>query len=230
MGAGRRGDGSDGHSWAGGLGAILDLSGDDRYVAGNFSQGVGYWFGTGVMYDGSGDDRYESVYFTQASGAHFCVGALIDEAGDDVHVLSETAGAGLGFGWDWTNALLLDRSGNDRYEAERISIGCSQIRSQVYFVEGGGDDVYVIPEKGCAFGASPTRPDYLRPDPLAPYMHEGSSVGVFLDLGGTDSYPDTHTAREGGRWWNPEPAKAGPRNLGVGADREGGRVPELDRY
>ncbi|MCH7947063.1 MAG: hypothetical protein IIC66_04615, partial [candidate division Zixibacteria bacterium] len=46
-GFGRRGDGSDGHSWAGGLGAIIDISGDDHYYSGNFTLGVGYWFGTG---------------------------------------------------------------------------------------------------------------------------------------------------------------------------------------
>ncbi|MBI3271833.1 MAG: hypothetical protein HYZ53_22770 [Planctomycetes bacterium] len=33
-GKGRRGDGADGHSWAGGLGALLDCEGDDRYSAG----------------------------------------------------------------------------------------------------------------------------------------------------------------------------------------------------
>ena len=61
-------------SEAGGLGALLDVDGDDVYEAGNFSQGLGYWYGTGVLWDGGGDDRFESVYFTQGSGAHFAIG------------------------------------------------------------------------------------------------------------------------------------------------------------
>jgi hypothetical protein len=40
-GMGRRGDGSDGHSWAGGVGMLLDGGGDDRYVAANWCQGCG---------------------------------------------------------------------------------------------------------------------------------------------------------------------------------------------
>ena len=88
-GMGRRGDVSDGHAWAGGLGALLDVDGNDTYSAGNFSQGVGYWFGTGILYDGGGDDTYDSVYFSHASGAHFAVGIVDDEGGNDVHRLSD---------------------------------------------------------------------------------------------------------------------------------------------
>ena len=94
VGSGRRGDISDGHNWAGGLGAIIDVDGDDHYIAGNFSQGLGYWYGTGLMWDGGGNDKYHSVYFTQGSGAHFAIGALIDEGGDDEHILSKTGGGG----------------------------------------------------------------------------------------------------------------------------------------
>ncbi len=75
-GFGRRGDGSDGHAWAGGLGAIIDINGNDYYYSGNWSLGVGYWFGTGIAVDRRGDDIYKSCYFTQGSGAHFCNGIL----------------------------------------------------------------------------------------------------------------------------------------------------------
>jgi len=82
----RRGDGSDGHNWAGGLGALIDVDGDDHYEAGNFSMGLGYWYGTGLLWDGGGNDEYKSVYFTQGSGAHFAIGALIDESGDELKI------------------------------------------------------------------------------------------------------------------------------------------------
>ena len=34
---------------------LRDRSGNDRYVAGVFSQGTGYWEGTGIVSDGAGD-------------------------------------------------------------------------------------------------------------------------------------------------------------------------------
>ena len=66
---GRRADLEEGYSWAGGLGALVDLSGDDVRRAGNWALGSGYWFGTGLVYDGGGSDLYEAVYYSMASGA-----------------------------------------------------------------------------------------------------------------------------------------------------------------
>lgn len=85
---GRRGDLTDGHSQAGGLGALIDLRGDDRYEGGNWVQGVGYWYGMGFLYDAAGDDRYSSVYFSTASGAHYAIGALFDMGGDDIYAMT----------------------------------------------------------------------------------------------------------------------------------------------
>jgi len=188
-GFGRRGDGGDGHNWAGGLGALLDASGNDTYEAGNFSQGIGYWYGTGLLWDGGGDDTYESVYFTQGSGAHFAIGALIDEAGNDRHTLLETAGAGLGFGWDVVNAFLIDRGdGKDRYEANIISTGLAEVRSNAFFLDEGGDDTYVLDAGTLGFGAVDERPEYKDPPKTSAASFYLTQVAVFLDLGGKDTY------------------------------------------
>ena len=185
---GRRGDGSDGHSWAGGLGAIIDIHGNDRYRSGNWSLGCGYWFGTGLVYEGGGDDLYESVYFTQASGAHYCVGAILDEGGDDRHILFENAGAGLAFGWDFTNALLIDTQGNDHYEGKIISLGLAEIRSNAILIDLSGDDRYRLDAGQLGFGASDSREDYGKPRATAPYMGESLSIGLLLDGDGDDDY------------------------------------------
>ena len=74
-GVGRRGDITDGHSWAGGMGTIIDLEGNDVYESANWSLGCGYWYGMGFAYDGGGDDTYKSASWSQAAGAHFCIGA-----------------------------------------------------------------------------------------------------------------------------------------------------------
>lgn len=245
VGSGRRGDGSDGHVWAGGLGALIDVDGNDHYTAGNFSQGLGYWYGTGFLWDGGGDDTYESVYFTQGSGAHFAVGALIDESGNDVHRLGNNAGAAFGFGWDVVNAMLLDRGqGNDRYEAKIISTGLAEVRSNAFFLDEGGDDVYVLDAGTKGFGDVDARASYAKPGRRAHFPFLLDQVGVFLDLGGTDRYlrrakdgtlePDP-AARDGGRWNERrfEGVRGAGRpgaNVSVGMDVVRGRLGFLDAW
>ena len=239
-GFGRRGDGSDGHSWAGGLGAIIDLSGDDQYISGNWSLGCGYWFGTGICYDGSGDDLYKSVYFTQASGAHFCNGVLLDEGGNDKHLLYETAGAALGFGWDFTNALFIDRAGNDEYEAKMISFGLAQIRSFAFFFDMEGADRYTYVAGQEGFGAASFRDDFAKPTELHYYPYYAKSAGIFIDADGMDVYIEKHDKTEAAAakysnnaiWRTLESTDQhyGYHNFGIGVDAENGFIPELEIF
>lgn len=241
-GMGRRGDGSDGHSWAGGLGVLVDIHGADHYRSGNWSLGCGYWFGIGLLYEGDGDDRYESVYFTQASGAHFCIGAMLDEGGDDEHLLFGNAGAALAFGWDYTNALLLDTAGNDTYQAKIISLGLAEIRSNAFLIDLSGDDIYRLDAGQLGFGASDMRDYYRRAPATAPYYGESLSIGLLLDGGGHDRYEVRDTERDafradsllGDGVWRllpaPGGADAGFGNHGACWDAERGCLPEIDPY
>ena len=239
-GFGRRGDGSDGHAWAGGLGAIIDIHGDDHYYSGNWTLGVGYWFATGIAVDRTGNDKYESCYFTQGSGAHYCNGILIDEAGDDEHILFETAGAGLGFGWDYTNAFLINKGGNDTYHAKMISMGLAQIRSNAFLIDIGGDDRYELGKGTPGLGEATYRDDYGRPSRLTPYYTYSKSFGGFIDIGGRDSYYEfTDTSRavhpfaaNDTLWLRPARTDStfGANNYGVGIDIESGTVPELFKW
>ncbi len=243
VGSGRRGDGTDGHSWAGGLGFIADIHGNDTYEAGNFSLGTGYWFGTGLMYDKEGNDLYKSVYFTQASGAHYCIGAIIDEAGDDRHDLFGNAGAALSFGWDFSVNLLVDKSGNDYYKSNIISEGCADIRSNAFFFDLAGDDHYILGRGAMGLGAADWQ-NYSTPHPFSPFYRYCNSIGLFIDAGGNDIYEEwvKETVGEGEeakevesfvpatlwgnnmRWENPAPDSEnyGYDNYGVGWDLEGG--------
>ncbi len=239
-GFGRRGDGSDGHAWAGGLGAIIDIHGDDHYYSGNWTLGVGYWFATGIAVDRHGDDIYESCYFTQGSGAHYCNGILLDEGGDDRHELFETAGADLGFGWDYTNALLINKGGNDVYRAKMISMGLAQIRSCAFLVDIGGDDAYYLGKGTPGLGEATFRQDYLNPSKLTPYYTYAKSFGGFIDIGGLDKYFEfdstgewVHpTATENATWLQPARTDStfGADNFGVGIDVESGTVPEFFKW
>ncbi|MCP4569639.1 MAG: hypothetical protein GY841_18835 [FCB group bacterium] len=239
-GYGRRGDGSDGHSWAGGVGAIIDIHGDDQYISGNWSLGVGYWFGTGICYDGDGNDEYQSVYFTQASGAHFCNAILIDEDGDDKHILTETAGAAFGFGWDYTNALFIDRRGNDEYEAKIISYGLAQIRSFAFFFDMAGADSYTYGQGQQGFGGATFRTDFARPTELFNYTYYSKSAGIFIDASGTDNYllqaegkiEPSNNQRDNAVWFSPDRADSnfGYNNFGIGLDAATGHIPELEIF
>ncbi len=245
-GAGRRGDGSDGHAWAGGIGAILDINGDDKYISGNWSLGCGYWYGSGFAYDKWGDDEYWSVYFTHASGAHYAMGCLIDEHGDDIHELHETSGAGLSFGWDYVNTLLVDKEGDDIYKAKIISIACAQIRSNSFFFDTGGDDVYTLGKGQQGMGAATFRADYSEPHAMSPYSYYtySKSFALFLDIGGRDDYyewdfgADEPTIIESEQysdnalWYMPEQDSEnwGYENYGIGIDVKEGDVKELHLY
>jgi hypothetical protein len=235
-GMGRRGDGSDGHSWAGGLGALLDAEGDDSYVCGNWGQGVGYWFGTGFLWDGAGNDRYQGNGWCSGSGAHFCIGAVVDESGDDVH--SVTQNWGPAFGHDFTVGLLYDGAGKDVYECGEGGTANSINRSVAILLEGGGDDRYV-------FGhANHRRPGIARFDPkyldrqgTSLYWSEASSIALFLDVGGEDAYtappgagpPEAEAPVAPGA--APAPVSDDDRrarNWSIAVDRDGGRI-DLDR-
>jgi hypothetical protein len=239
-GFGRRGDGADGHAWAGGLGAIIDISGDDHYLSGNWSLGCGYWFGTGIAFDGLGDDIYESCYFTQGSGAHYCNGILIDEGGADKHELFETAGAGLGFGWDYTNAFLINLGGNDSYKANMISMGLAQIRSNAFLIDIGGDDLYRLKSGAAGLGEATPREDFAKPSKLTPYYTYCNSVGCLIDIFGTDKYisfadsaTQAHPRAGDDKFWL-APARNdssyGAGNFGIGIDIESGLIPEIEKW
>lgn len=236
-GFGRRGDGSDGHAWAGGLGVIIDIHGDDHYYSGNWTLGVGYWFGTGIALDKNGDDFYESCYFTQGSGAHYCNGILIDENGNDRHELYETSGAAFGFGWDYTNAFLINKNGNDIYRAKIISMGLAQIRSNAFLIDIGGDDRYYLGENTPGLGEATFREDYSKPGRLSAYNSYAKSFGGFIDIGGTDTYftfnkdkeYEHPVAKNNFMWFTPNKGDStyGANNYGVGIDIEEGTIPEL---
>lgn len=214
---GRRGDGSDGHSWAGGLGALLDAEGNDAYEAANWAQGTGYWFGTGVLWDGAGNDTYGADWWCSGSGAHFCVGAVVDEAGDDVRTCRATNG--IAFGHDFTVAVLADLGGNDRYTCPNDVIARSINRSIALLLDASGDDVYGSGEKGRP-GAATFDAKMLDLRSASSHWTEPSSIGLFVDGGGKDDYGAGDAGD--GRSWSDDAASenARARNVGVGLDTD----------
>lgn len=180
-GMGIRGDYQQGLSLAGGVGVLLDGGGNDSYTAGVFAQGVGYWFGTGLLYDREGNDTYQAQWYAQGASAHMSVGALIDGAGNDTY--NATMNVTQGAAHDVGAALLIDESGDDRYTAGNLAWGAGNISAVGLFIDRGGNDHYTLE------GESRDNFGYVSPDSSASIRKTMVGMGLFLELGGTDVYP-----------------------------------------
>jgi len=209
VGFGKRADFIDGHSWAGGVGILCDINGNDRYSAGLFAQGCGYWFALGMLLDGSGDDNYYSVWYTLGSGAHFAIGYLDDFAGDDTYTASMNMS--IGSGHDFTIGYLNERAGNDIYNAPGLSLGGGNFQGMGIFHDWSGDDTYNTSGKFILGGANGLNQG------ARAYLY---TFGVFVDGAGNDTYKETW-AKNGSRWISPksDSTMPGPFEIGVGIDR-----------
>jgi hypothetical protein len=231
---GRRADFSDGHSWAGGFGLILDGGGDDKYAGDCYVQGNSYWYSLGMCVDKGGNDVYRCGQYSQASAPHFSIGILQDDGGDDKYVVGIRQS--MGHGRDWSIAWFEDAAGNDWYQGARTTLGTSHINSISLFWDRHGNDVYI--GKGPTFGESEIETSGSVRDWLL-------TLGLFIDGGGKDQYyllpgdesyeasntfigevTDLSTlkpldfAGDGKTWIKTQPSEAAPGFCGVGLDAE----------
>ena len=202
VGMGHRAD--DGHPLGGGVGILLDGGGDDHYSAGVFAQGAGYWYGTGLLLDAAGNDSYQGVWYVQGSGAHFSVGLLRDFAGQDRYRASHEMA--LGAGHDFSLGFFMDDQGDDDYEAGTLSLGAGHANGIGVFVDRSGNDVYRTRGDSLGFARTHAPPPSLR--------NSLPCVGLFLDLGGEDTYFGS-VAGNGKTWVHTGRSEA---EKGVGVD------------
>ncbi len=65
-----------------GLGILIDLAGNDHYQSGSSAQGAGV-FGIGLVLEGGGSDRYTGPRYVQGFGFVKGFGAIVDAQGND---------------------------------------------------------------------------------------------------------------------------------------------------
>jgi hypothetical protein len=181
-GYGMRGVFFDGRSTSGGIGLLLDLAGNDRYEAQVFAQGVGYFEGLGMLLDDGGNDHFEAAWYAMGASAHYAAGILLKRGvGNDVY--RSTHEMVLGTGNDLSVGVFVDEGGDDAYTVGDLSLGAAYANSTGIFVDGAGNDRYSVASTRCrALGAA--------------HMHAWGNaretlpnLGLFMDLGGVDSYP-----------------------------------------
>lgn len=160
-----------------GLGAVIDLSGNDKYKVKDSGLGCG-WFGTGLVWDAAGNDEYVVKGKWGQGAAHMGAGILVDLAGDDRYECAEQSqgmGATLGCG------LLLDLAGSDDY----VCRDDGNV-SALYL------DQSVAMAQGCGYGR--------RAD-----IGDGRSLaggwGLLVDAAGDDRYHAQCWSQGCGYWW-----------------------------
>ncbi len=95
-----------------GIAELVDVSGNDVYRSGNFSQACGL-FGAGILQDWGGNDIYDAGLLVQGAGA-IGVGLLMDSDGNDAYRAALYA-QGMAYTRGW--GMLTDRNGFDNYWA-----------------------------------------------------------------------------------------------------------------
>jgi hypothetical protein len=157
---------------SGGIGAIIDLKGNDAYYADIFAQACSYWWSLGVILDSSGNDNYQCFQYGQGAATHMSLGVLVENYGNDVYY-----GKGLmqGCGHDYSCGLILDRHGNDTYTAYDLSQAAGSANGAGVLIDNNGDDRYFSKNKANTQGYGNPRRSF-------------GSIGLFIDLGGNDQY------------------------------------------
>jgi hypothetical protein len=159
----------------GGLGILVDVSGDDRYLGDLFAQGVGYWLGVGALVDRAGNDDYRAFWYAQGAAAHAAAGILYDESGDDRYgsdFTSQGVGHDLSVGW------LIDGAGDDEYRAGRLAQGAATAPGGYgVLCDGGGRNrAYAALECQGAVQLQAAHPEW--PSPAASFIDLGRTVSA----------------------------------------------------
>lgn len=160
-----------------GIGAIFDLSGDDRYL-GTDSSVARALYGTAMLIDRSGNDQYVTSGFHTQAAAHCGVALLLDQSGNDKYTLDAF---GQGLGGTRGAGLLIDLNGDDQYRARDNGWNLPTYRElSASFAQGVGHG------RRADFGDG---------------LSLAGGWGMLLDDSGDDSYHATVWSQGAGYWW-----------------------------
>uniref|UniRef100_A0A7C6ECG0 HEAT repeat domain-containing protein n=1 Tax=candidate division WOR-3 bacterium TaxID=2052148 RepID=A0A7C6ECG0_UNCW3 len=207
-----------------GTGILIDDDGKDFYQAGYYAQGAGN-FGFGLLIDNisdtqsvhppkMGEDVYHSYDYCQGFASILGYGLLSDLAGNDVYYAGgkyihhpllpndyRSFSQGFAIGWrpDASGGIgfLYDKSGNDFYNGDVFTQGCSYWYSLGMLYDEQGQDHYSASEYAQGAGIhlsvgiliDKEGDDYYY-SRLGPSQGEGHdlSVGILIDRKGKDYY------------------------------------------
>jgi hypothetical protein len=160
-----------------GLGILSDLQGNDKYRLASdstkdamggipgYGQGGALSFraypwekklvaygGVGMLVDDKGNDEYVSKGWNCQGGSYIMsLGVLVDNEGNDHYV----CGTGQGSGIHVTNAILIDKKGDDVYEGGFRAGGSGGDRSPGFLIDYEGNDTYKSSTSSYGTGCKP---------------------------------------------------------------------------
>lgn len=144
-----------------GVGALVDLGGDDEYYAKGlyptgygdagifdaWSQGCGMGFrtiasgGLGLLSDGGGQDRMEAGNFSQGGGYYYGYGIVAADGHDDDTYIGSRYNQG--FSAHQAVGVFLEEGGDDSYTTRQaVAQGLAWDECVSLFIDHEGDDVY----------------------------------------------------------------------------------------
>lgn len=158
----------------GGVGALVDLAGNDHYSADIYGQGVSYYYSAGFLIDGSGNDRYAMYQYGQGCGIHLSLGLLADGAGHDFYtgyILAQ------GAAHDYAVGMLFEQGGDDTYTADHHAQGRALNNAFALLVDQEGQDAYFGRQQEGTQGIGNTGG-----------FRDYGSLALLIDLAGMDFY------------------------------------------
>lgn len=182
-----------------GTGLLVDHQGSDRYSLYRYGQGYGFTKGVGLLLDNEGDDHYlalEDKYpnggpFGAEKHVHFAQGAAYGRRAD----------YNDGHSWAGGTGMLIDGTGNDRYECDIFCQGTGYWYSLGMLVDKTGDDyhrtgVYSLggsPHFAIGIYQDDSGSDRYRVR-ISQSLGQGRdwSIGWFEDSAGNDQYLGHH--------------------------------------
>ena len=161
-----------------GIGVLVDVFGDDTYIAGDHAQGASTC-GIGILRDVYGNDVHIGEMMVQ--GASACgVGLLDDESGDDVYYSPKYA---QGFGFTFGSGVLRDVEGDDFYFVGGFEVDFRENQE--------GKERYVCMGQG--FGYGPRRDNEN--------WQGAGGIGVLSDGSGNDYYLGDYFCQGSSYWF-----------------------------
>ncbi|MCZ6512955.1 MAG: PDZ domain-containing protein [Nitrospinae bacterium] len=158
-----------------GGGFLIDLGGNDRYLAESFAQGAGV-LGVGMLVDTGGRDEYRCHSFCQGAG-FLGVGLIAESDGNDQYNAAVYA---QGFGFVRGLGLILEGEGNDRYFA-----------GGVYPDHREPGKAYLSMSQGFGYGIRP----------WGDLAGASGGIGILDDAGGNDNYVGDYFSQGAGYWY-----------------------------
>lgn len=159
-----------------GGGFLIDLEGNDRYMAKNHSQGAGI-LGIGILADLAGNDQYTATAVSQGAGS-FGIGMLAEGGGDDTYFgnfFVQGAGYIKGFG------AIIEAAGNDNYFA-----------GGMYEDFRAPGKSYVSMSQGFGLGMRPWES----------LVGASGGIGIIAEAEGNDTYVADYFAQGSSYWFS----------------------------